>query len=73
MVRVERVNELVNAASDGMSKLATDSTANEVTSAILTMCQRAVRMAKQNGADLKDLRRCVGLILIECADEAQVN
>lgn len=69
MVRAEKVQELVAAAMDGMTPGAADSSADEVTSACLTIALRGLKAAKSMGAEMQGMRAAVERLLLECTDE----
>lgn len=73
MVRQAVVQQLVSAANEGMSSAAQGSTSGEVFSAYLTMAKRAVRVARESGADMSGFRMILEGILLECADESVVH
>lgn len=67
--RPEKVNELIDAAFDGMSKVADSTNGGEIISVLLSLALKGVIVAKMNGVDPQVLRTAIGCLLLECTDD----
>ncbi len=70
--RIDVVERLILAATDGMLVEAEGTTAGEVLSAYMTMALRAIHYARDHGGDLSQLRTIVMRIYMELP-EAEIN
>lgn len=73
MVRVDKVNALVDAALAGMLPLSEGTSTGEVASACFTLALRAIRICKRQGTPDAALRQAAEQLLMECASTEQRN
>ena len=65
-VREEKVRELMQAATEGMNRVAGDVTVNEVLSAYMTLARSAIIAARSLGAGSESLQASVSQLYLDC-------